>query len=114
METIIQSRTRTVLIGPERPFTIIGERINPTGRKLLAPEMAAGDLQPRPQRRPGPGRRRGAHARRQRRHSAGRRAAHPGPSIQLVQSITDVPLSIDSSIVAALEAGWPCTRARRW
>ncbi|MCA9923801.1 MAG: hypothetical protein KC421_15595, partial [Anaerolineales bacterium] len=42
-ETIISSKTKTVIIGPERPFTIIGERINPTGRKLLAREMAAGN-----------------------------------------------------------------------
>jgi len=35
-------------------------------------------------------------------------------AVQLVQSITDVPLSIDSSIVAALEAASRCTRARRW
>ncbi len=44
METIISSKTKTVIIGPEQPFTIIGERINRTGRKLLAQEMAAGDL----------------------------------------------------------------------
>ena len=44
METILSSKTKTVIIGPERPFTIIGERINPTGRKLLAKKMAAGDF----------------------------------------------------------------------
>jgi len=44
MQTIISSKTKTVIIGPDRPFTIIGERINPTGRKLLAAEMAAGDF----------------------------------------------------------------------
>ncbi len=44
MDTIISSNAKTVIIGPERPFTIIGERINPTGRKLLAKEMSAGDL----------------------------------------------------------------------
>lgn len=44
METVISSKTKTVIIGPDRPFTIIGERINPTGRKLLAKEIAAGDL----------------------------------------------------------------------
>ena len=37
-------KTKTVIIGPDRPFTIIGERINPTGRKLLAKEMAEGDF----------------------------------------------------------------------
>ena len=35
-------------------------------------------------------------------------------AVQLVQSLTDVPLSIDSSIIDALEAGLPFTRARRW
>ena len=42
-ETILSSRTFEVRIGPDLPFVIIGERINPTGRKLLASEMAAGD-----------------------------------------------------------------------
>jgi 5-methyltetrahydrofolate--homocysteine methyltransferase len=43
METTLSSKTKTVIISPERPFVIIGERINPTGRKKLAAEMAAGD-----------------------------------------------------------------------
>ena len=42
-ETIISSPNREVAIGFDRPFVVIGERINPTGRKLLAAEMAAGD-----------------------------------------------------------------------
>jgi len=42
-DTIISSATREVVIGFDRPFVIIGERINPTGRKILAAEMAAGD-----------------------------------------------------------------------
>ena len=42
-ETVISSATREVVIGFDRPFTVIGERINPTGRKILAQEMAAGD-----------------------------------------------------------------------
>ena len=41
METVISSKTKTVIIGPDQPFTMIGERINPTGRKLLAAEMTA-------------------------------------------------------------------------
>jgi 5-methyltetrahydrofolate--homocysteine methyltransferase len=44
METILSSRTKTVVVGSDRPFVIIGERINPTGRKKLAEEMAAGDF----------------------------------------------------------------------
>ena len=43
-DTIVSSKNKTVIIGPYRPFTIIGERINPTGRKLLAAEMAAGNF----------------------------------------------------------------------
>ena len=42
-DTVLSSATREVVIGFERPFVIIGERINPTGRKLLAEEMKAGD-----------------------------------------------------------------------
>ena len=44
METTLASKSKTVLISPERPFVIIGERINPTGRKKLAEEMANGDF----------------------------------------------------------------------
>ena len=43
-ETILRSANREVIIGFDRPFVIIGERINPTGRKLLSEEMAAGDF----------------------------------------------------------------------
>ena len=105
METILSSKTKTVIIGPERPFTIIGERINPTGRKLLAREMAAGNF---------------ARVRKDAlaqveagAHMLDVNAGIPladepailAEAIQLVQSITDVPISIDSSIVAALERG---------
>ena len=41
--TLVASQTREVIIGFDRPFTIIGERINPTGRKKLAAEMNAGN-----------------------------------------------------------------------
>ena len=43
-DTIISSATREVVIGFERPFVMIGERINPTGRKILAAEMGSGDF----------------------------------------------------------------------
>ncbi len=43
-DTVISSATKEVVIGFDRPFCVIGERINPTGRKLLAAEMAAGDF----------------------------------------------------------------------
>src|ERR1700689_1388385 len=104
-DTVISSATKEVVIGFDRPFVIIGERINPTGRKILAAEMAAGDFT-----------RVAADARAQVEagaHMLDVNAGLPGAdepailarAIQLVQSITDVPLSIDSSIVAALEAG---------
>ncbi len=44
METILSSKTKTMVISPDNPFVIIGERINPTGRKKLAEEMAAGNF----------------------------------------------------------------------
>jgi 5-methyltetrahydrofolate--homocysteine methyltransferase len=104
-DTVVSSATREVVIGFNRPFVIIGERINPTGRKILAAEMAAGDFS-----------RVVADARAQVEAGAHMLDVNAGipladepailaRAIQLVQSITDVPLSIDSSIVAALEAG---------
>ena len=42
--TVISSASKTVIMGFDQPFCIIGERINPTGRKKLAEEMAAGDF----------------------------------------------------------------------
>ena len=104
-DTVISSATKEVVIGFDRPFVIIGERINPTGRKILAAEMAAGDFS-----------RVEADARAQVEAGAHMLDVNAGipladepailaRAVQLVQSITDVPLSIDSSIVAALEAG---------
>jgi 5-methyltetrahydrofolate--homocysteine methyltransferase len=105
IDTVVSSATREVVIGFERPFVIIGERINPTGRKILAAEMAAGDMS-----------RVEADAIAQVEAGAHMLDVNAGipladepailaQAIQLVQSITDVPLSIDSSIVAALAAG---------
>jgi len=42
--TIIESKTKTVVIGFDEPFCVIGERINPTGRKKLAAELEQGDF----------------------------------------------------------------------
>ena len=44
METILKSKTKQVVIGPGHPFVMIGERINPSGRKKLGQEMLAGDF----------------------------------------------------------------------
>jgi 5-methyltetrahydrofolate--homocysteine methyltransferase len=104
-ETVISSATREVVIGFDRPFVVIGERINPTGRKLLAQEMKAGDFS-----------RVEADAMAQ--VAAGARvldinagiplADEPAllaQAVKLVQSLTDAPLSIDSSVLEALESG---------
>ncbi|MDA8786143.1 methyltetrahydrofolate cobalamin methyltransferase [Porticoccaceae bacterium] len=103
--TTISSATREVKIGFDQPFVIIGERINPTGRKILAEEMKVGDYS-----------RVEADALAQVAAGAQMLDVNAGipladeprilaEAIQLVQSITDVPLSIDSSIIEALEAG---------
>jgi 5-methyltetrahydrofolate--homocysteine methyltransferase len=103
--TVISSATRTVVIGDDQPFVIIGERINPTGRKLLAEEMKVGDFS-RVERDTLAQVEAGAHMLDV---NAGIPLADEpailAKTIQLVQSLTDLPLSIDSSIVEALEAG---------
>ena len=104
-ETIISSANKEIRIGFDQPFAIIGERINPTGRKMLAKEMAEGDFS-RVEKDALAQVAAGAHMLDV---NAGIPLAdEPGilaETIKLVQSLTDVPLSIDSSIVAALEAG---------
>jgi len=103
--TIISSASRTVMIGDDQPFVIIGERINPTGRRLLADEMKVGDFS-RVERDTLAQVEAGAHMLD---INAGIPLADEptilAKTIQLVQSLTDLPLSIDSSIVEALEAG---------
>ena len=42
--TVLESKTKTVVIGFDEPFCVIGERINPTGRKILAAELEQGDF----------------------------------------------------------------------
>lgn len=104
-ETVLSSRTKEVVISFERPFVMIGERINPTGRKLLAEEMKSGDFS-----------RVEADAIAQVEAGAHMLDVNAGipladepallsQAIKLVQSVTDVPLAIDSSIIEALEAG---------
>jgi len=103
--TTINSATREVKIGFDQPFVVIGERINPTGRKILAAEMKAGDYS-----------RVESDALAQVAAGAQMLDVNAGipladeprilaEAVQLVQSVTDVPLSIDSSIIEALEAG---------
>jgi len=104
-ETVVSSATRELVIGFERPFVLIGERINPTGRKIMAEEMKVGDYS-RVQSDALAQVAAGAHMLDV---NAGIPLADEprilAEAIQLVQSLTDVPLSIDSSIIDALEAG---------
>ncbi len=104
-DTVVSSARTEVVIGFDRPFVMIGERINPTGRKLLAAEMKDGDFS-----------RVEADAIAQVEAGAHMLDVNAGipladepallaRAIQLVQGVTDVPLSIDSSIIEALEAG---------
>jgi len=104
METTLYFKTKTVVIGSGRPFVMIGERINPSGRKKLGAEMAAGDFS------------------RVRKDAAAQVAAgahmldvNAGvpivdeaellvSAIRAVQEVADAPLCIDSSVVEALEA----------
>jgi 5-methyltetrahydrofolate--homocysteine methyltransferase len=103
--TVVSSASKEVRIGFDERFVIIGERINPTGRKILSEEMKAGDYS-----------RVEADALAQVAAGAQMLDVNAGipladepailaKAIQLVQSVTDVPISIDSSIIEALEAG---------
>jgi 5-methyltetrahydrofolate--homocysteine methyltransferase len=104
-DTLISSANKEVRIGFDRPFVVIGERINPTGRKILAEEMKNGDFS-----------RVISDALAQVEAGAHMLDVNAGipladepailaEAIRLVQSVTDVPLSIDSSIIEALESG---------
>ena len=104
-KTLISSHKQEITIGFDAPFCVIGERINPTGRKLLAAEMAADDYS-----------RVLSDALAQVEAGATMLDVNAGipmadepailaKAIQLVQEVVDVPLAIDSSIVDALEAG---------
>lgn len=103
--TVVESKTKTHVISFEQNFTVIGERINPTGRKLLAAQMKTYDFSMVE-----------ADALAQVAAGAHMLDVNAGiplanepdilaKAIKLVQSLTDLPLSIDSSIVEALEAG---------
>lgn len=104
-DTILSSATKEVVIGFERPFVVIGERINPTGRKKLAEQMAAGDYS-RVEADALAQVEAGAHVLDV---NAGVPMADEAKMMQdmvaLVQSLTDAPLCLDSSMPAALEAG---------
>jgi 5-methyltetrahydrofolate--homocysteine methyltransferase len=104
-ETVLRSASKEVVLGHDRPFRIIGERINPTGRKLFQEQLRQGDLS--------------AIERDVAAQVAGGadvldvnmgvpltdEADLLSRAIRLVQSSTDLPICIDSSVVEALEAG---------
>jgi 5-methyltetrahydrofolate--homocysteine methyltransferase len=105
MDTVLQSRSSTVTIGAQQPFCIIGERINPTGRKAFAEELRGGDLST-------------VAVDAQAQVQAGADMLDVNAGIPLVdeaelltqmlraaQDAVDAPLCIDSSVVEALEAG---------
>lgn len=106
METALSSASKTVVIGADHPFVVIGERINPTGRSLLTSQMMEMDMET--VRRD---------ARLQVEAGAQMLDVNAGvpdddvepdilrAAITAVQEVVDVPLSIDSSVVEALEAG---------
>ena len=105
MHTIVSSANQTLTIGSDQPFCIIGERINPTGRKAFQEQLRAGDLS--------------AVEKDVADQVAGGammldvnmgaplvdEAALLADAVRLVQRLTDMPLCIDSSVVEALESG---------
>jgi 5-methyltetrahydrofolate--homocysteine methyltransferase len=105
MDTVLRARTKTVTIGTGQPFCIIGERINPTGRKKLAEELKGGDLST-------------VVADTEAQVAAGADMLDVNAGIPLVdeaellatmlktvQETADIPICIDSSVIEALEAG---------
>jgi 5-methyltetrahydrofolate--homocysteine methyltransferase len=102
---VLRSRSKTVTIGAEQPFCIIGERINPTGRKKFAEELRGGDLSTVT-----------ADAVAQVEAGANMLDVNAGiplvdeaellkSMLETVQAAVDVPICIDSSVIEALEAG---------
>ena len=105
MDTVLQSRSKTVVIGSEQPFCIIGERINPTGRKTFQAQLQAGDLSQLE-----------TDVAEQVGGGADMLDVNVGDpladevelmrrAVPMVQELTDLPLCIDSSVIEALEAG---------
>jgi 5-methyltetrahydrofolate--homocysteine methyltransferase len=105
VDTVVQSPSRTVVIGPEQPFCVIGERINPTGRKAFQAQLQAGDLSQLD-----------ADVAQQVAGGADLLDVNVGDpladevdlmskAIPLVQGLCELPLCIDSSVIEALEAG---------
>jgi len=105
METVLRSATKELRIGPEQPFCIIGERINPTGRKIFQDQLRNGDLS-----------RVEIDVAQQVAGGAmvldinmgaplADEVALMDRAVRLVQDLCDLPLCIDSSVIEALDAG---------
>lgn len=105
LHTVLRSASKEVVLGSDKPFCVIGERINPTGRRIFQEQLRAGDLS--------------AIEKDVAAQVAGGadvldvnmgvpltdEAELLVKAIQLVQTLTDLPICIDSSVVEALEAG---------
>ncbi len=112
LETVLRSATKEVVIGHGRRFCLIGERINPTGRRIFQEQLRAGDLS--------------AIERDVKAQVEGGadvldinmgvpltdEAELLAKAITMVQELTDLPICIDSSVVEALEAGLSVYRGR--
>ena len=105
METVLRSASKQVVIGAGRPFCVIGERINPTGRRIFQEQLRRGDLS-----------RVEIDVEQQVAGGAMVLDVNMGApladetelmtsAVRLIQSLTDLPLCIDSSIIEVLEAG---------
>ena len=105
MQTVVTSPTKTVIIGDDNPFCIIGERINPTGRRIFQEQVRAGDLSAIIK-----------DVKAQVEGGADMLDVNMGvpltdeadlmrQAIKMVQELTDLPICIDSSVLEALEAG---------
>ncbi len=112
MDTVLRSRAGEVIIGPDHPFCIIGERINPTGRKLFQEQLRRGDLS-----------RVEIDVAQQAAGGAMVLDVNMGApladetelmvaAITLIQGACDLPLCLDSSIVEVLEAGLACYQGK--
>ena len=105
MHTVVQSASKTVTIGHDQPFVIIGERINPTGRKKFQELLRAGDLSTI-----------AVDVESQIKSGADMLDVNMGvpltdepallaKAIKMIQGISDIPICIDSSVIEALQAG---------
>ena len=112
MKTVVSSASKTVVIGPDEPFVIIGERINPTNRKKLAEEIRAFDFS-RVKKDAAAQVEAGAHMLDINAGIPG--ADEPGMlkgAIEAVMETVDAPISIDSSTPEALEAALPAYKGK--